>query len=77
LSAESITAVPWVRLSSEDPRRMIPIQEVADLLDVDPQLLKRQHQADPDNYPAERIGTLWRIPRWWVERKILPPEATP
>lgn len=54
---------------------MVPIQEAADLLDVDPELLKRQHRADPVNYPAERIGTLWRIPLWWVEQKILPPEG--
>jgi hypothetical protein len=49
---------------------MLPIEEVAELLDVSVALLKRQHLANPDEYRAERVGTLWRIPRWWVERKI-------
>jgi hypothetical protein len=49
---------------------MLPIEEVATLLDVGTALLKRQHLTDPAGYPAEKVGTLWRIPRWWVERKI-------
>jgi hypothetical protein len=49
---------------------MLPIEEVAVLMDVSVALLKRQHTEHPDDYPAERVGTLWRIPRWWVERKI-------
>ena len=49
---------------------MLPIEEVAVLLDVSVALLKRQHMADPEDYPADRVGTLWRIPRWWVARKI-------
>jgi hypothetical protein len=57
-------------LGTDDPRAMLPIEEVAVLLDVSVALLKRQHLADPGAYPAERVGTLWRLPRWWVERKI-------
>jgi hypothetical protein len=49
---------------------MLPLVEVARLLDVDPDVLKRQHQANPAGYPAERVGKLWRMPRWWVESKI-------
>jgi hypothetical protein len=49
---------------------MLPIDEAAVLLDVSPRLLKRQHRSDPESYPAQRIGVLWRIPRWWVEAKI-------
>jgi len=49
---------------------MLPIEEVAVLLDVSVALLKRQHLAAPAEYPAERVGTLWRMPCWWVERKI-------
>jgi len=57
-------------LATGDRRAMLPIEEVAGLLDVSVALLKRQHLADPEGYPADRVGTLWRIPRWWVERKI-------
>ena len=57
-------------LAAEDPRAMLPIEEVAVLLAVSVALLKRQHFANPVEYPAERVGTLWRLPRWWVERKI-------
>lgn len=49
---------------------MLPIEEAAVVLAVSVALLKRQHLANPAEYPAERVGTLWRIPRWWVERKI-------
>jgi hypothetical protein len=49
---------------------MLPIEDVAELLGVSVALLKRQHLADPAEYPAERVGTLWRMPCWWVERKI-------
>lgn len=68
MSADGITAE--LLLPVDDPRRMLPIEEVATLLDVSVDLLKRQHRADPAEYPANRIGILWRIPRWWVERKI-------
>jgi hypothetical protein len=67
LSADVTVRSP---LAANDPRAMLPIEEVAVLLDVSVALLKRQHLADPARYPAERVGTLWRLPRWWVERKI-------
>jgi hypothetical protein len=57
-------------LSADDPRAMLPIEEVAVLLDVSVKLLRRQHETNPAVYPAEQVGVLWRIPRWWVERKI-------
>jgi hypothetical protein len=69
LSAEVITARRCKPLSPADRRLMLPIEEVAVLLDVSVGLLKRQHLASPDDYPAERIGVLWRIPRAWVEAR--------
>ena len=54
---------------ASDDRLMLPIEEVATLLHVSVALLKRQHLANPGDYPAERIGVLWRIPRAWVEAK--------
>lgn len=57
-------------LAASDKRAMLPVGEVAELLDVSEKMLKEQHRADPQRYPAERVGTLWRIPRWWVEQKI-------
>ncbi len=68
LSAELTAVRPF--LAADDPRAMLPIDEVATLLDVSVKCLKDQHRADPGGYPADRIGVLWRIPRWWVERKI-------
>lgn len=70
LSADGTAVQRWECLSPADPRRMLPIEDVAVLLDVSVKLLKQHHLADPAAYPAERVGTLWRIPRWWVERKI-------
>ena len=70
LSTDAAAIEPCAFLPAEDRRAMLPIQEAAILLDVDPELLKRQHRADPVNYPAGRVGTRWRIPRWWVEQKI-------
>jgi len=67
LSADG-TAVNLRRsLTANDRRLLLPIEEVAGLLDVSIATLKRQHLADPASYPAKRIGTLWRIPRAWVE----------
>lgn len=63
-----VTVRPF--LAADDPRAMLPVDEVAVLLDVSVRLLIRAHRADPDAYPAERVGTRWRMPRWWVERKI-------
>ena len=63
-----VTEQPF--MAADDRRAMLPIEEVAVLLDVSVGLLKRQHLADPARYPAERVGTLWRIPCWWVARKI-------
>ena len=51
----------------EDRRRMLPIAEAAEALDVSVKYLKDLHRADPCAYPAERIGTRWRVPRAWVE----------
>ena len=70
MSAAAPEARPYVPLSADDPRRMLPLSEVAILLDVDSTTLIRNHERDPDGYPAERVGQLWRVPRWWVERKI-------
>ena len=64
-------------LPESDTRQLLPIDEVAAMLDVSVALLKRQHLADPDAYPAVRVGVLWRIPRKWVEQKIAwPREAS-
>lgn len=63
-------------LGADDPRAMLPIEEVAVLLDVSVKLLRRQHEVNPAEYPAEQVGILWRIPRWWVERKIACSPAT-
>jgi hypothetical protein len=70
LTADATAAIRCKALDADDPRAMLPIEEVAVLLDVSVALLKRQHLANPAEYAAERVGTLWRIPRWWVERKI-------
>jgi hypothetical protein len=70
LSTDEAVAPRPAPLTAADPRAMLPIEEVATLLDVSVRTLKRQHEADPGGYPAERIGGLWRIPRWWVERKV-------
>jgi hypothetical protein len=70
LSADGSVVALQAFLPAGDRRAMLPIEEVAELLSVSVALLKRQHLADPAGYPAERVGTLWRIPRWWVERKI-------
>ena len=70
MSADGAVAPQWPFLPPGDPRAMLPIEEVAVLLDVSVALLKRQHLADPGEYPAERVGTLWRMPCWWVARKI-------
>lgn len=70
MSADAIAVQPGTFLAAGDPRAMLPIEEVARLLDVSVKCLKDQHRADPAAYPAERVGVLWRIPRWWVERKI-------
>lgn len=70
MSADGAVASQWSFLAPGDRRVMLPIEEVAVLLDVSVALLKRQHMADPKGYPAERVGTLWRMPCWWVERKI-------
>jgi hypothetical protein len=66
LSATGIVGRQRSSLAPDDPRLLIPIEEVSVLLDVSVALLKRQHLADPDAYPAERIGVLWRIPTAWV-----------
>ena len=70
MSADGAVAPQWPFLPPGDRRAMLPVEEVAVLLDVSVALLKRQHLADPAEYPAERVGTLWRMPCWWVERKI-------
>lgn len=67
MSAELTAVRQCEPLSSSDRRLMLPIEEVAELLDVSVALLKRQHLANPDEYPATRIGVLWKIPRAWVE----------
>jgi hypothetical protein len=77
LTADATAASSRPLLAADDPRAMLPIEEVATLLDVSVALLKRAHLANPDEYPAERVGTLWRLPRWWVERKISCQKATP
>ena len=66
MSANGTAAHSRPVLAPDDPRIVLPIEEVAVLLDVSVALLKRQHLADPDAYPAERIGVLWRIPTAWV-----------
>ena len=76
MSTAAAEARPYAPLSAEDPRQMLPLGEVATLLDVDPTTLMRSHERDPAAYPAERVGTLWRIPRWWVERKIAAERST-
>jgi len=60
-----------------DARLMLPIKEVAALLGVSVPLLKRQHLANPQAYPAERIGTLWLMPTAWVEAKTAWPREVP
>ena len=70
MSADGAVVPQWPFLAPDDRRAMLPVEDVAELLDVSVALLKRQHMADPEGYPADRVGTLWRIPRWWVERKI-------
>ena len=55
---------------------MLPIAEAAAALDVSVKYLKNLHRGDPDAYPAERIGTRWRIPRAWVEAKAAWPRQT-
>jgi hypothetical protein len=70
LSADATAVRPATFLAADDRRAMLPIEEVATLLAVSVKCLKDQHRADPAAYPAERVGVLWRIPRWWVERKI-------
>lgn len=70
MSADGLAVLPRTTAATGDPRAMLPIEEVAVLLDVSVQLLKRQHAADPASYPARRVGVLWRIPRWWVDRMI-------
>ena len=70
MSATAAEARTYVPLSADDPRQMLPLPEVATLLDIDPTTYVRNHRRDPDAYPADRVGKLWRIPRWWVERKI-------
>lgn len=70
MTADATAAIRCHGLDADDPRAMLPIEEVAVLLSVSVALLKRQHHANPVEYPAERVGTLWRIPRWWVARKI-------
>jgi hypothetical protein len=75
LSADG-TVVNFRRsLTADDRRLLLPIEEAAGLLDVSIATLKRQHLADPANYPAKRIGTLWRIPRSWVEAQAAWPSA--
>jgi hypothetical protein len=69
LSADATAVQQCEPLSAADRRLMLPIEEVAALLDVSVALLKRQHLANPDEYPAQRIGVLWRIPRAWVEAR--------
>ena len=77
MSAEVITVHQRPALPASDRRQLLPIEEVAAMLDVSVALLKRQHCADPDEYPAVRVGVLWRIPRAWVEQKIAwPREAS-
>lgn len=68
LSATGTAVHERYSLASDD-RLMLPIEEVAKLLHVSVALLKRQHLADPAEYPAVKIGSLWRIPRAWVEAK--------
>lgn len=70
LSADGLAVLQRPSPDAADHRAMLPIEEVATLLDVSVQLLKRQHLADPAGYPARRVGVLWRIPRWWVDRMI-------
>ena len=77
MSADGAVAPQWPFLPPGDRRAMLPIEEVAVLLDVSVALLKRQHLADPAAYPAERIGVLWRIPTAWVRSKgMWPREVT-
>lgn len=76
LTANAFAVQGREALSPADQRLMLPIEEVAYLLDVSVALLKRQHLADPQNYPAERVGVLWRIPRAWVEHKARWPRST-
>jgi hypothetical protein len=70
LSTDKAVASQRPTLGTDDPRAMLPIEEVAALLDVSVKLLRRQHEVNPAEYPADQVGVLWRIPRWWVERKI-------
>lgn len=77
MSAEVIVMQQRPALPASDRRVLLPIDEVAGMLDVSVALLKRQHLADPAEYPAVRVGVLWRIPRAWVEQKIAwPREAS-
>lgn len=70
MSADTDTTPNRAGLLGDDPRAMLPIEEVAVLLAVHVRTLKRLHEQNPDEYPAEQIGVSWRIPRWWVERKV-------
>jgi hypothetical protein len=51
--------------TTDDPRLMLPINEVSVLTGVSVALLKREHLAG--KVPARRLGVLWLIPRAWVD----------
>lgn len=78
MSANAIAAQNGQALSPADRRRLLSIEEAAAILDVSVPTLKRMHFADPDEYPAVRIGVLWKVPRAWVEAKTAwPREVRP
>ena len=69
MSADAIAVQNSQALSPADRRLLLPIEEAAAILGVSAATLKRRHLADPEHYPAERIGVLWKIPRAWVAAK--------
>lgn len=78
MSADAIAVQGSEPLSPGDRRRLIPIEEAAQILDVCVATLKRMHLANPDEYPAVRIGVLWKVPRAWVDAKTAwPREVRP
>lgn len=41
---------------------MVPIADAAAALGISVKYYKKLHRADPANYPADRVGVLWRVP---------------
>jgi hypothetical protein len=74
LSATSTAAHSRPALAP-DGDELLPLKVAAKRLGIVEATYKRLHLADPDAYPATRVGVQWRVPAAFVDAKTAWPRG--